>query len=1432
MRRTELTLLLLCALVAALGVLPCYAATQHAVLIMGEPYNLAHNTEYEAAWYRNILFQVGWTGGSPRGSLRDFFRENSYWDYYAANPALGLDGLDIDGRVWGWYTFYDVVNNDDPDENSVEWFNGILAGGAYGQPRLGDFMNKCIAAAQNDPMVPLDGATMAAADCFIFVHPGISFSSAPAFAMGNIIVARQEMGTMVFTHEMGHVQGLPDLYDYGGADPGARGVGSYDLMCQNNCQIGPSGKVDSLGYVRPIDLRVVGGQITVNVPTSPVDYADRVTISPDGHTAEVRIRPYEIYPDVIKFPAGGADYFHVFNRQRIGFDSNLPGAGVQIWHVDPTVGDNENEWWPEIAGPTETPHLHAAVEQADGLWEIEKGGRSGDEGDYYGYSSATSKFTSETRPASRGYGQTKSVLDIVDMQQDGNDYTIFFTVPTHNITGRVVDGGGAGVSGVKLTAVGTGGTFEAYSGPSGDYAFTSMFDDNYTVTPTLGGYSFAAASLPATMAGADVALADFVATQRTFGLTVTITSSGSPLQDVVVTIPGFTGTQPLPTDAAGTTTAAGFVAGSYFVVPSLAGYAFTPTQQMVTFPTAPDPPGDATVTFTASTISSISGTVSDSGNGLGIEGALVTAAPGGETATTREDGTYALPFMPADTHTLTVTKDEYTFSAPLVVTVPASAVNQDFTGSRNQYTVSGTVTTSGGAGLAGVVVTAGGRTATTNGAGAYTVTGLYKGTYTAVATLAPYTMAPASRSVTVGPNATGANFVADAATATSFSIAGRITQGGLPLPGVLVDAGGVQALTDSSGEYLLSGLPAGDYTVTPSLTDRAFTPASAAVTLGPSSGNTNFTATSTAAVTYAISGVVTVGTSPLAGVAVSVGSSSATTDTNGFYRISGLAPGTYAVTPALANYTFAPTTRSVTLTGADVTAVNFAGTLRLYTISGRILNGSTWTGLAGVLVSVGSRVSVTDANGDFSLTALPSGTYTPSLSLAGFGFSPTPTAVTVGPSVSGLAFTGYQIFRHDFTAGWQLFSLPCVPTTNTLPAIFGSTPTVYSWDPIARTYNSISDPLEQGVGYWARLASATSVAVVGQAATDDSFTIPLTRGWQLLGNPFATPLDWSRTQVAKDGVAVSLTQAAANDWFLPYAWGYTGSTPHLIHDFVAGASPIVQPWEGFWVYAGQAVSVVLYPEAASVSAVRSAAKPAGFAIPISAECGDVVDSGHLLGVAPASLVGSEGLGVVAPPALQGDLSLRFTRAGSDAAYGVDIRSDSAKSWTWTMRVTSRAANQPVTLTFGDMRSLPREFDVLLTDKSAGKTISLRTNTSYVLEAGSEGTTRDLTITVRQVGRGLRIAALTTESTSRGNCSVRYTLSAPAEVTARVLNLAGREVARIAESRTQDAGAQSLDWNGRTSLGSSVASGTYVVELEAVSGAGERTRATAQVTLGL
>jgi Right handed beta helix region/FlgD Ig-like domain len=69
--------------------------------------------------------------------------------------------------------------------------------------------------------------------------------------------------------------------------------------------------------------------------------------------------------------------------------------------------------------------------------------------------------------------------------------------------------------------------------------------------------------------------------------------------------------------------------------------------------------------------------------------------------------------------------------------------------------------------------------------------------------------------------------------------------------------------------------------------------------------------------------------------------------------------------------------------------------------------------------------------------------------------------------------------------------------------------------------------------------------------------------------------------------------------------------------------------------------------------------------------------------------------------------------------------------------------------------------------------------------------------------------------------IAFTLSAPADVTVTVLNLAGRPVATVATDRPAEAGLQRVVWNGRSALATRAPGGQYLVRVMARSRGGAR-----------
>ncbi|MEZ4649337.1 MAG: immune inhibitor A [Candidatus Eisenbacteria bacterium] len=136
-------------------------------------------------------------------------------------------------------------------------------------------------------------------------------------------VSCDEFGGMieigVVCHEPGHGLGLPDLYDTYeeiGVLGDSQGIGYWGLMGAGN-------------WNKP----ALPGHMTAHSKWR-LGWLDYLDILQDGVIWLPPIETEPVAARVWSFGAGGPEYFLVENRQPIGFDANLKGQGLVIYHVD------------------------------------------------------------------------------------------------------------------------------------------------------------------------------------------------------------------------------------------------------------------------------------------------------------------------------------------------------------------------------------------------------------------------------------------------------------------------------------------------------------------------------------------------------------------------------------------------------------------------------------------------------------------------------------------------------------------------------------------------------------------------------------------------------------------------------------------------------------------------------------------------------------------------------------------------------------------------------------------------------------------------------------------------------------------------------------------------------------------------------------------
>ncbi len=293
---------------------------------------------------------------NPTGSMTDYYREVSYGNFV------------VKGTIYGPYTapntYAYYVGSDDGlslSDDLVRWLVNTYDSEI-------DFTEHSRNGSTCDGLVVIHAGRGAEEGVFgIWSHKfTIGNVLKDGITISNYTMNPEETGSSslspigVFCHEYGHFLGLPDLYDIQ-YTYGSNGAGMWSLMATGNYLFGSKrpAHLDAWCKIHP------GSRFAtvIDVPTT--------------NLSQVAIPAVEYNPVVYRLKnttTTDNEYFLVENRQKVGFDANLPGAGLCIWHFDNGA--------PNAGGSNVYPPYRIAMEQADGAFQLEFAeNNTGDAGD-------------------------------------------------------------------------------------------------------------------------------------------------------------------------------------------------------------------------------------------------------------------------------------------------------------------------------------------------------------------------------------------------------------------------------------------------------------------------------------------------------------------------------------------------------------------------------------------------------------------------------------------------------------------------------------------------------------------------------------------------------------------------------------------------------------------------------------------------------------------------------------------------------------------------------------------------------------------------------------------------------------------------------------------------------------------------------------------
>jgi len=433
---------------------------------------------------------------------------------------------------------------------------------------------------------------------------------------------------------------------------------------------------------------------------------------------------------------------------------------------------------------------------------------------------------------------------------------------------------------------------------------------------------------------------------------------------------------------------------------------------------------------------------------------------------------------------------------------------------------------------------------------------------------------------------------------------------------------------------------------------------------------------------------------------------------------------------------------------------------------------------------------------------------------------------------------------HTFVPGRRMVSFPLTPDESDIAKMLGyaqGTPVSMAWwNPADGQYHYHPDvpAVQPGLAYWFNAPTAFSPLITGiQPDINDPRGITLATGWNMVGNTFNADLNPWAMVVETNTVAYTFSEAILNGLVEPI-WRYGSGGFYEV-------APTLSAWEGGWVRNISGGPLTLRQQNASRSSARTAEvdpfrllTEGGWGARLRAADGASRDDMAVFGVTPRATGGADRLDWQKPPAIGDGIRLAFINPANKlagAAYATDMRGGIGLAGeTWEFEVSCPRADT-VTLTWPDLRGLPREYALLLEDMNSGERRYMRTAPVYTYQAtGAPGQpdVRRFRLAVQAQGNApltfldFRIAPV------RGKgASVSVRLNAGADLRVEVRAPSGRLLRVLQANAVLPNEDTVIPWDGRAAGGKLISAGTYLLTVTARTPEGAVLRRNMAFTLG-
>ena len=390
------------------------------VIMMQYPNRQFARTQQEI---NNLFNQVNYSAGNARGSVHDYYNEVSYGQ------------LNLIADVVGPYTC---------DHNSG-YYGKHGEGAAGSQARGSEFAYEALrkASTAGVDFSRYDSDHDGAVDCVHIIFAGFgqesgggdsviwshkwsasqrvvnnntyaqTYSCSPELSgnAGNNSTNKMcHIG--VPCHEIGHVLGAPDFYDIDYADNGQYpGMGNWDIMAggswNGTSHEGGNSPAHHNAYTKAYIYHWVN-------PVVLTGY-DTLTLQPVKSDSNSFYRINTATPD---------EFYLIDNRQKMGFDTAIPGHGLMFYHVHSALNPQSN-YGVNYTHPQKLYPVCATASAQVPYDSASYGDINSSNCPFPGHGSRTS-FTDFTTPSTQSWSRQYSYMPIRQITENNSNHTVTF----------------------------------------------------------------------------------------------------------------------------------------------------------------------------------------------------------------------------------------------------------------------------------------------------------------------------------------------------------------------------------------------------------------------------------------------------------------------------------------------------------------------------------------------------------------------------------------------------------------------------------------------------------------------------------------------------------------------------------------------------------------------------------------------------------------------------------------------------------------------------------------------------------------------------------------------------------------------------------------------------------------------------------------------